>query len=246
MERKDKKRIYSWLHTALYACAGFAGLICALVLGNVWLGKLHSQGPGQWSSSQQGTETEGIAPPLEGRGESEDGGRRRGRGRAEGEGLPSSLLEPQQLLEAEPSFQPLPQGLEFPTVELPSSVGADSLSPPALEEEDTYSYSSNGKRDPFQPPLPEEDSNVVFTPPTELQQYELNQLEVLGIIWKVGKAKAMLRDPIGKVHVVMEGTSLGRRGGKIKLINENGILVEEWGKDDDSKKKIMRILGIKK
>ena len=127
------------------------------------------------------------------------------------------------------------------------SGGLGSSSFPLVRE--SYTYTPQGKRDPFRILVTDiQNEGTEIKQLIELQQYELNQLKVLGIIWGGGgetKAKAMILDPNGKVHIVTEGMPLGRQGGKIKRIQEDKVFVEEK-RDATNKGEIQRVLEIKK
>jgi Tfp pilus assembly protein PilP len=92
-----------------------------------------------------------------------------------------------------------------------------------------YKYDSRGKRNPFVPvstrkPAAVEKQNAPLLP---LQHFDLAELHLVGIIWDVRKPKAMLRDPVGKTHIVGPNTKVGLRNGYIAVIREGEIVVVE-------------------
>lgn len=98
--------------------------------------------------------------------------------------------------------------------------GVDSLAAAAMK-----------LRDPFKLPLRVEET---LRPLTELERYPLTDFVMLGVITGPKKVRAMIRDPKGQVHTVTLGDRIGTREGKIQLITESGISVEE---------KVVNVLG---
>lgn len=105
---------------------------------------------------------------------------------------------------------------------------------------DGYVYDPTGKRDPFKPfglptqlptnlEAPKDLSTML--PPVDtsdpLQTYDLSQLKVVGIIWQVSNPKAVVRDPIGKIHMIKKDTKIGRNNGFVSQIREGEVLVVE-------------------
>ena len=92
-----------------------------------------------------------------------------------------------------------------------------------------FIYNPRGRRDPFAQVLPERQANrtPVNGPDLPLQQYELKELKLTGIIWDVARPRAMLRDPKGRVHIVGPNAKLGRQNGYIAVIREGELVVVE-------------------
>ena len=85
------------------------------------------------------------------------------------------------------------------------------------------------KRDPFRPFT----LNVRLTARRRenlapLERFELGQLKLVAIIWDVNEAKAMVEDSASLGYVVKVGTPIGVNDGKVKTINPNGLIVEEF------------------
>lgn len=121
-----------------------------------------------------------------------------------------------------------------------SLVGADHALVHAEGEttEDAYRYDPAGKRDPFLSPfymaptpivpqseIPEE----AQMPP--LQRFDLKQLTLVGVILGAGEAQALIKDREGHRHIVTSGTPIGTKGGVIKAIESERIVVEEYEVD---------------
>lgn len=92
-----------------------------------------------------------------------------------------------------------------------------------------YIYDPKGRRDPFLPfvetkPLEE---GELAGPLLPLQQFDLEDLKLVGIIWNVNDPKAMFIDPRRQVHVVRRDERIGRKNGYIAVIREGEVVVVE-------------------
>lgn len=88
----------------------------------------------------------------------------------------------------------------------------------------TYTYDKKGKRDPFQPYRHNRSMTDVQGP---LMAYELEQLSVVAVVWDTGNPRALVSDPRGDMHVVREGTPIGKNDGLVIHIGDNMVLVKE-------------------
>lgn len=85
------------------------------------------------------------------------------------------------------------------------------------------------KRDPFRPftlnvrAATRRRENIA-----PLERFELGQLKLVAIIWDIKEPKAMVEDSAGLGYVVKVGTPIGVNDGKVKTINPNGLIVEEF------------------
>ncbi len=137
--------------------------------------------------------------------------------------------------------QPAPTGQEV----MPDVVGVPSTVPsgvdPALEGfiEDN-NYAPQDKRDPFFPFLMLQKIKIVNEKEQEvlepLQQFALNELKVIGIIWDVGKPKALVVDPKGKSHIISESAKLGKDFGYVAAIREGEVIIIEEQLDTNGKR----------
>jgi type IV pilus assembly protein PilP len=132
-----------------------------------------------------------------------------------------------------------PQALP-PTEDLPQTLPPDNYQGEVMNPEpEGFSYDPTGLRDPFQPFAPAQPNGpVILTPQVvvsddPLQNFELSQLRVVGIIWGVKKPKAMVRDPSGKLHMVFKDSKMGRYGGFVAEIREGEIVVVEPTRSPD-------------
>lgn len=93
-----------------------------------------------------------------------------------------------------------------------------------------FSYSPVGKRDPFYSYLAEvqatsEVQNERKREATET--FELDQYRLTGLVTGTAQPRAMVEDPDGKGHVITINSRLGKRGGIVTRISNEGIIVTE-------------------
>lgn len=92
-----------------------------------------------------------------------------------------------------------------------------------------YRYDAKGKRDPFRSfeweQLKLELSDVDMRGP--LEQFDVNQLTVVGVVWNNHNARALVQDPSGMSYIIGEGTRIGKNDGKVTQINDNLVMVRE-------------------
>lgn len=97
-----------------------------------------------------------------------------------------------------------------------------------VEARPTYRYEPFGKTDPFEPLFRgvKEEGGELKTP---LEEYNVNQFELVGVIWDIKEPKAIVKDPKGETYIVGKGTRIGRNNGRITKITERRIyIVEEY------------------
>lgn len=91
-----------------------------------------------------------------------------------------------------------------------------------------FIYDSEQRRDPFatykDPTFSSDGSGAQLGP---LQQFNLDELELLGIMWDIRDPKAMFVDPAKKVHIVRRDEGIGKRNGYIAAIREGEVVVVE-------------------
>lgn len=101
-----------------------------------------------------------------------------------------------------------------------------------------YTYDPSGRRDPFKPygqsqatqapVIPKEEGSDKPALPTDpLQLYDVSQFRLVGILWQVHVPKAVVRDPVGKMHLIYRDTKIGRNSGFVASIREGEVLVVE-------------------
>jgi len=119
----------------------------------------------------------------------------------------------------------------------------------APAEGSRFVYNPEGLRDPFQPFIRLRPEKKVapkaperFVPKTPLQRYALEELKLVGVVWRDGKGRrALVEDPEGKGYIVRVGTLIGDRGGKIVSIRPDRVEVEERVIDILGEERINRV-----
>jgi Tfp pilus assembly protein PilP len=91
-----------------------------------------------------------------------------------------------------------------------------------------YRYDPRGKRDPFRSfeweQLKLELSDTTRGP---LEQFDVSQLTVVGVVWNDRRARALVEDPAGMTYIVGEGTRIGKNEGRVTKIDDNLVVVRE-------------------
>lgn len=123
-------------------------------------------------------------------------------------------------------------GNENAGMEMPTTTEVAEATPE--EEPEEYNYDPIGKRDPFKSLVVEELTNRP-KPKTPLQQFDIDQLTVVGIIWGISNPKAMIQAPDGKGYVVGKGTPIGKGRGKVTRITQREVVISEEYRDFEGK-----------
>ena len=90
-------------------------------------------------------------------------------------------------------------------------------------------YDSVGKRDPFrsfeweQLTLGLGDGSIRGP----LEQFDVGQLSLIGVVWNANNARALIQDPSGMSYIVAEGAKIGKNSGRITSIDDNLVVVKE-------------------
>lgn len=129
--------------------------------------------------------------------------------------------------EEEPAPSPPPVTKAVPKAEPAkpaASVAVEEAAPLAV-----YVYNPVGKRDPFKSPVmamrviaPESQE-----PLTPLQQFDLEQLKVVGVIVGKGEPTAMVIVPGGKSFILRKGVKVGKNQGVVVRITPESVEIEE-------------------
>ena len=99
-------------------------------------------------------------------------------------------------------------------------------------EHGDYAYDASGKRDPFRPLfLLRRPAAENLEPLTPLQQYEIGQLRLVGVVYDLTPPRAMVEDNSGLGFIVTPGTAIGPNGGVVTAIRPRQVVVEEWQTD---------------
>lgn len=119
---------------------------------------------------------------------------------------------------------PSPQASAAQAPTAPVQAAAPLEGTPVVLE---YRYDPVGKPDPFEP---FDFSKIgVLIPTSPLQQFELSQLKLVGIIWGIPDARALVEDPVGKGYVVQRGTKIGKNDGTvIRILSDEVVVLEKY------------------
>ena len=103
---------------------------------------------------------------------------------------------------------------------------------------------SNAKRDPFSDitkkreitsvadsegdPIVIEDFSVEYLEPKmPLENFPLDQLKLIGVLWRTASPKASFLDPSGAAHIVSKNERIGTKKGYVAAIREGEVVVIE-------------------
>lgn len=92
-----------------------------------------------------------------------------------------------------------------------------------------FIYDIVNRRDPFQgyAEFVPSDENGPSRPLSPAQRFDLEQLQLIGIMWDIKDPKAMFVDPEKEVLVLGRDESIGNRNGYIAAIREGEVVVVE-------------------
>ena len=88
-------------------------------------------------------------------------------------------------------------------------------------------YSSEGKRDPFRSFVLDRLKELAGHTKGPLEQFDVGQLTLHGVVWNAKRPRALVADPSGQVYVVREGDAIGTNEGSVVRIDDNLMLVRE-------------------
>lgn len=88
-------------------------------------------------------------------------------------------------------------------------------------------WSAEGKRDPFRSFVLDRLKELAGHTKGPLEQFDVGQLTLHGVVWKTNRPRALVADPSGQVYVVREGDPIGTNEGSVVHIDDNLMLVRE-------------------
>jgi type IV pilus assembly protein PilP len=123
-----------------------------------------------------------------------------------------------------PAAQPAPRGPAAPAASAAAAPATAAASVTAAE--DLVVRRFRPARDPFRSvtELRRRNTSSLTHP---LQQYSVQQLELLGIIWGIADPKALLRAPDKREFVIGVGTPVGTGDGKVVAILQDRVIIVE-------------------
>ena len=104
---------------------------------------------------------------------------------------------------------------------------------PQIRPYETFSYSADTARSPFQPDRPDSPAAIAGPKPVQnrnkeyLEQFPLDTLSMVGTLDSQGRMFALVQTQDGMVHRVMPGNYVGQNEGEIVAINSAEIRIEE-------------------
>lgn len=110
--------------------------------------------------------------------------------------------------------------------------------PPSIvartKDGDPLPYDPLGKIDPFEPLFkdepevaPAESKREKRIPRTPLENIDLGQLKLVGVILASSGNRALVQEASGKGYIIKEGTYIGVNSGKVTEIQNDRVIVEE-------------------
>jgi type IV pilus assembly protein PilP len=90
-----------------------------------------------------------------------------------------------------------------------------------------YSYDPTGKRDPFRSFVLDRLTQEELDADSPLEQFELGQLVVSGVVWQADRRRALVLDPSGQAYVVKVGDKMGKNDGEVTVIDDSALVVLE-------------------
>lgn len=103
---------------------------------------------------------------------------------------------------------------------------------PAAEENvaaqvENYFYDPIGKRDPFRSFILDRIKDADADAKGPLEQFDLSQLDVTGVMWEGERRRALVLDPSGQTYIVQEGDPIGKNDGRVVSIGDSVMKVRE-------------------
>lgn len=88
-------------------------------------------------------------------------------------------------------------------------------------------YDRTDKRDPFRSFVLDRLKELAAHTKGPLEQFDVAQLTLHGVVWETNRPRALVADPSGQVYVVREGDPIGTNEGAVVRIDDNLMLVRE-------------------
>lgn len=104
-----------------------------------------------------------------------------------------------------------------------------------------YAYVPSGKRDPFRSPLDDltgaDRAGAVIQSACNqpLCKWDLDQLQLVGVISGMSNPIAMVQDPQGVGYLVRRNSFMGKKGGRVTQIKHDSLVVTEIVRGGDGK-----------
>jgi type IV pilus assembly protein PilP len=146
-----------------------------------------------------------------------------------------------------PAQPPVGQKMPEPENKEPKIKKESKSEAVTLLAQDQYTFDPTGKRDPFKPFGPKTSPNAGIPAKLEpLEEFEIDQLQIVGILWDINKPRALIRTPKNDLFTVYKNSKIGRNNGSILAIREGEIVVSEIRYEDGKTIKETRVKEIKR
>jgi type IV pilus assembly protein PilP len=142
-----------------------------------------------------------------------------------------------------------------PLFTLPKKKSPSSLAKLIKKEKKTphFSYNPEGRRDPFKSLLLGREVQIQTVkrekkrPLGPLENYELETLRLVGIVWGEMGNFAIIEAPDGKGYSVYVNTPIGKYNGRVKeILSDRVVIMETYIDIRGNKKERERIMGLSK
>jgi Tfp pilus assembly protein PilP len=117
------------------------------------------------------------------------------------------------------------EGPAGPAVPTAAAGSAEPAFAPIADAD--FTYDPRGLRDPFRSYEWERATLEEAEVRGPLEEFDVNQLSVVGVVWNVGNARALIQDPSGEGVIVGEGARVGKNDGRIIKIDDSVVIVKE-------------------
>ena len=112
--------------------------------------------------------------------------------------------------------------------------------------EEGFHYDRRNGRDPFRSFEWEQMGlDALASDIGPLEQFDVSQLSLVGVVWHAANARALIQDPSGMSYIVAEGARIGKSDGRVTRIDDNLMVVketyEDWQGQETTKDIEMRI-----
>lgn len=106
-------------------------------------------------------------------------------------------------------------------------VKTETPAAPVPPQPVAFTYSAEGRRDPFRSILVIEQTGGALESLPPLQRAQIEELKLIAIVWGGFGYSAMLETPDGKGYTVRVGTLVGPNSGVIRRITERVLMIDE-------------------
>jgi Tfp pilus assembly protein PilP len=121
----------------------------------------------------------------------------------------------------------LPLARKVNSAPSPALSPSSAPSPVEMSAPTVPPYNPAGKPDPFMPTTVSIQATTKGKKVLPLEQFEVSDFELVGVVSGSGQTKAMVQDLTGKGYFIQVGTRIGKMGGQVIRITAKEVVVEE-------------------